>query len=294
MLGNSRSSAADAPEVRPISAGDVVDVAAFLHAELNSRVTPERWAEGIRTPWPDSGPNHGFMLVSGDAIAGVLLAFYSTRVIDGRREAFCNLGAWCVRPEYRSHGLRLLRAVLRQPGYHFTDLSPSGNVVPLNERLKFAFLDTDTALVPCLPLPLDQRCTVVTDPALLESLLSGTDLEIYRDHRGAQAARHVVLVRGEQRCYVMYRRDRRKRLPLFASILHVSAPELLTDMVRPFGRHLLLRHGVVGLLAEQRFLVRRPLLSVGLGAGRPKMFKSATLDSKDVDYLYSELTCVAW
>ena len=56
-------------------------------------------------------------------------------------------------PGYRLHGLRLLKAVLRQEGYHFTDLSPSGNVVGINERLRFRFLDTTTALVPNLPWP---------------------------------------------------------------------------------------------------------------------------------------------
>ena len=41
----------------------------------------------------------------------------------------------------------------RQDGYHFTDLSPSGNVVALNRRLGFTQLDTATALVPNLPWP---------------------------------------------------------------------------------------------------------------------------------------------
>ena len=58
-------------------------------------------------------------------------------MIDGRVERFCNLGAWCVLPEHRFHALRLLKALLAQDGYHFTDLSPSGNVVGLNERLGF-------------------------------------------------------------------------------------------------------------------------------------------------------------
>ena len=93
------------------------------------------------------------MLLDGDRIVGAHLAFYSRA--DDRRppERFCNLGAWCVLPEYRFHGLRLLKALLAQEGYHFTDLSPSGNVVGLNKRLGFEFLDTTTALVPNLPWP---------------------------------------------------------------------------------------------------------------------------------------------
>ena len=45
------------------------------------------------------------------------------------------------------HSLRLLRELLRQKGYVFTDLSPSGNVPAMNERLGFRHLDVSTRLV---------------------------------------------------------------------------------------------------------------------------------------------------
>ena len=51
------------------------------------------------------------------------------------------MGAWCVLDEFRAHGLRLVRADAGPGGYNFTDLSPSGNVVQLNTRLKFQFLE---------------------------------------------------------------------------------------------------------------------------------------------------------
>ena len=109
------------------------------------------------------------MLLDGDAVVGAHLAFYSERTIAGRRERFCNLGAWCVLPDYRFHALRLLKALLAQDGYHFTDLSPSGNVVGLNTRLGFRFLDTTTAVVPNLPWPSRPgRDTISADPALIE------------------------------------------------------------------------------------------------------------------------------
>ena len=121
---------------------------------------------------------------------------------------------------------------LAQDGYTFTDLSPSGNVVPLNTRLNFQHLDTETALVMNLPWPGWMTGTrILSDPALIEASLSGRDLEIYRDHAGAPAAHHLVVQRGGRSCYVMFRRDRRKRLPLFASILHVGDPELFRPLV---------------------------------------------------------------
>jgi hypothetical protein len=282
-------------EVRPVTGGDVPAVARFLHAHLNSRVSADAWARSVRVPWAADPPNHGFMLLDEDSVVGAYLAFYSTREVAGRRERFCNLGAWCVRPDYRRHSVRLLKALLAQPGYHFTDLSPSGAVVPLNSRLKFRFLDTTTALVPNLPWPTwPGRTAISSDPVVIERTLTGDQLRVYRDHAGAPAARHLVLRQGDESCYVMFRKDRRKNLPVFVSILHVSNPELFRRASRPLARHLLVRHGALGSLAELRVVGRRPRPSVLLRSPRRKMFRSASLQPDQVDYLYSELVCVAW
>jgi len=281
--------------VKPITGPDLPAVAEFLHTHLNGRVSPDAWACAVVVPWKADAPNHGYMLLCNGAVVGAYLAFYSDRTIAGRRERFCNLGAWCVLPEHRFHSLRLLKALLAQEGYTFTDLSPSGNVVPVNTRLKFDFLDTATALVPALPRPAWLgRGRVSADPAVIEDTITGKDLERYHDHAGAAAARHLVLVRGGEWCYVVFRKDRRKRLPFFASILYVNNPELLLAMGGRLSRHLLFRHGVLATLAELRVVKQRPRLSLMLGSPRRKMFKSAHLTPDQIDYLYSELVCVAW
>jgi hypothetical protein len=281
--------------VRPITESDRRPVAEFLHTHLNNRVTVEAWAGYLAVPWKVDAPNHGFQLLDGDAVVGAYLAFYSERTIDGRRERFCNLGAWCVRPEYRFAGIRLLKALLAQEGYHFTDLSPSGSVVPLNSRLKFRFLDTTTALVPNLPWPSwPRRHAISADPAVIEATLTGPELDLYRDHAEAAAARHLVLTRGAESCYVIFRKDRRKNLPLFASILYVSNPRLFRAMARRVARHLLVRHGALVTLTEPRVVGYRPRFSVLLRTPRRKMFKSPHLEPDQIDYLYSELVCVVW
>jgi hypothetical protein len=281
--------------VAPITDADVAPVAEFLHAHLNGRVSAGSWAEAMRVPWPVDAPNHGVALFDDDGVVGAYLAFYSTREIDGRTERFCNLGAWCVLPSHRLHSVKLLKALLAQDGYTFTDLSPSGNVIPLNTRLKFRSLDTATALMVNLPWPtLPGRYVISSDPSVIASTLTGGELALYRDHAGARAARHLVLKRGSQWCYVMFRRDRRKNLPLFASILHVSDPELFRAAARPLARHLLLRHGALGSLAELRIVAHRPRPSLLLRAHRRKMYRSPHLEPDQIDYLYSELVCVAW
>ena len=282
-------------KVSPIAGADVPRVAEFLHAHLNKRVPADAWVRSINVPWALDRPNAGYMLLDGDAVVGVYLAFYSQRTIDGCPERFCNLGAWCVLPEYRFHSLGLLRALLAQDDYHFTDLSPSGNAVPVNLKLRFRFLDTATTLIPNLPWPSwPGRNLISSDPAVIERTLTGRDLELYRDHVAAPAARHLVLIRNGEPCYVVFRKDRRKGLPLFATVLYVSNPKLFGDVARPLARHLLIRHGAMAMLVEGRVVGYRPRLSLGVRSPRRKMFRSARLEPAQIDYFYSELVCVSW
>jgi hypothetical protein len=282
-------------ELTPITDADVAAVANFLHASLNTRVSAAAWARAMSVPWKVEAPNHGFMLSDGSRVVGVYLAFYSERVVAGQVERFCNLGAWCVLPAFRFHGVGLLKALLKQDGYHFTDLSPSGSVVPLNLRMKFRSLDTSTALVPNLPwLSLRQRTRVSADPDVIANMLAGAELELYRDHAQAAAVRHLVLIGGSECCYVMFRKVRRKDLPVFATILYVGNPELFRSAIRPLTRHLLVRHGILATLAELRIVVHRPRPSFMLPSPRPKMYRSISLEPGQIDDLYSELVCVPW
>ena len=84
MLHSEVRSAAENIQICPITSGDVERVAAFLHAELNGRLSPSAWAAAIRPTWPSASPNHGFMLVNGERVLGAYVAFYSQRRVDDR------------------------------------------------------------------------------------------------------------------------------------------------------------------------------------------------------------------
>jgi hypothetical protein len=280
----------------PITSSDVPDVARFLAAHLNTHVPPERWSAAVAVPWAVEQPNHGFLLRTEDgAVVGAYLAYYSEQLVDGRLERFCNLGAWCVLEGHRHQGTRLLTRLLAQDGYHFTDFSPSGNVVALNRRLKFVDLDTTTQVVANVPASPGRRGFRVTgDEAALLGTLSAGELTLYRDHRRAAAARHLLVSTPREHCYVVFRRDTRKRVRAFGTILHVSNPELFRAAAGPVGAHLLTRHGIPATLVERRVAHGPVRRATTLRRSRPKMFRSPSLDADQVGYLYSELTCLAW
>jgi hypothetical protein len=145
-----------------------------------------------------------------------------------------------------------------------------------------------------LPWPrLSSWTRISADPEVIERTLVGSELVLYRDHAQALAARHMVVMRGEESCYVMYREYRYKGVPLFATILHVGNPDLFRRALVPVTRHLLLRHGLVATLAERRVVGYAPALSFKLDSW-PKMYRSASLEPTQIDDLYSELVCVPW
>jgi hypothetical protein len=303
-------------EVTPITDADTAAVASYLHHNLNNQISPAQWVDAMSGSWKTSAPNYGFMLRDGERVVGAYLALYSERTIAGQTERFCNLASWSVRPEFRIHSVRLLKALLAQDGYHFTDLAPMGNVIRINARMKFRFLDTSAVVLPNLPRPtLPHRTKISADPDVIASTLTGAELEVYRDHAHAAAVNHLVLIRGGEHCYVMFRRRWWRRKPVFAAVLYVSNPELFRRVTGSLTRHLLIRHRVLVTLVERRIVGRRPRSSVPLphpnalpskdgswlsrtyatryyGTIPPKMYHSASLEPAQIDDLYSELVCV--
>ena len=111
------------------------------------------------------------------------------------------------------------------------------------------------------------------------------------------AARHVVVVKGGGDMFtVMFRKDRRKKPPAVRVNFVRREPEVFL----PYDCQIRLptsansprdscdTGGTAGVVGD------RPKPSIMLKSPRPKMYRSVDLRPDQIDYLYSELTCVAW
>jgi hypothetical protein len=281
-------------KVEPITDTDLDEVGQFLGHNFPPDTSPEHWAQAWRRSCNLPGsqaPNHGMLLRSGDSIVGAYPAIYSTRQINGRTERFCNLAVWYVDPQHRTGSIRMVKALLAQPGYHFTDLTPIDVVQKLNLRLGFEYLDTDTALVVNLPWPTTPgRVKISADRAVIDATLPEPARTYYRDHTGCRWARHLVLLHRGDACYVQWRPEARKGRTMFASVQYVSDPPLFRAGFQALGRHFLTRHRLPFTLVEMRVAGGRIGPSLLLPNHRKRMFRSATLGPEQVDYLYSEIS----
>jgi hypothetical protein len=200
--------------IRPVHEGDLDSIILLLRGGHDSRLSYDAWRRLFDYPRAvKNQPNMGFVLESRAHTVGFLGAIYSERLVGEHVERFCNLSSWYVHPEFRSYSIALLMAVLKQPGYTFTDLSSNQAYIPVKSRCGFRQLESYKLLCgPWLYRSLLERkmrlprsgsfykARRILEIVLETSLLKGTELmreslPTRLDHRGVQLLAGAELVR---------------------------------------------------------------------------------------------------
>ncbi|TMG97347.1 MAG: hypothetical protein E6H69_13085 [Betaproteobacteria bacterium] len=194
---------------------------------------------------------------------------------------------------FRAQSMRLAMAVAAQPGFHFTDLTPTEVVSKTLQFLKFKPMNERHAIWPNLPWPLVRLggIRVLSDPAQIGPLLAPDDAKAYRDHRHLPWLRHLAVGVTDAWCYVVWKRTRLKGIT-GAVIIALSDAELFLRYRMALGSYLLVHHGLLYTHVESRLLPRLPALSIELLGYRSKVFRSDTLTAADMSNLYSELVAL--
>jgi hypothetical protein len=281
------------PTLEPIRDADLPEFCRFLNKNLHRERSPAAWAEAFQQDWCSTKPNNGFLIRHEGRIVGGIGAIYAERLVRGRTERFCNITSWCVLDSFRAQSMRLAMAVTEQPGFHFTDLTPTELVSRTLQFLKFKPMNERQAIWPNLPWPFAgfAGVRVVTDPEQIGRLLAPNDAKAYRDHCHLPWLAHVAVGRTGAWCYVVWKRTRLKGIT-GASILALSNPELFLRYRPALSSHLLLRRGLSYTRVESRLLPRLPALCIELSGYRNKVFNSDTLTAADMSNLYSELVAL--
>jgi len=281
------------PTLEPIRDEDLPEFCRFLHENLSRERSAEEWAKAFAQDWCPSKPNNGFLIRHQGRIVGGIGAIYAERPVRGRLERFCNITSWCVLDAFRAQSMRLAMAVAAQPGFHFTDLTPTEVVSKTLQFLKFKPMNERHAIWPNLPWPLARLggIRVLSDSAQIGLLLGPDDAKAYRDHRHLPWLRHLAVGVADAWCYVVWKRTRLKGIT-GAVIIALSDAELFLRCRMALGSYLLVHHGLLYTRVESRLLPRLPALSIELLGYRSKVFRSDTLTAADMSNLYSELVAL--
>jgi hypothetical protein len=277
------------PTIEPITEETLPEFAVFLESNMPAKRTAEDWVSGLRTGWGESRPNYGFLMRDEGVVVGGIGAIYSDRVIGEQKTSFCNITSWCVLDSHRKYSMQLAMNIVGQPGYHFTDFSPTSVVAGALQFLKFKALDEGVAVILNLPInPFIGR--VVTNLAEIERELSGSMADILRDHSSFPWLRHLLVGKPGSWCYIIFKEGKFKGFPC-ANIIYLSDNRLF-DLYLNRLRWYFFWNGVASTHVEKRMLDRTPILSKLRTGFNKKQFRSDTLSPLDIDYLYSEIVAL--
>lgn len=281
------------PSLHPIRDDDLPEFCEFLTRHLSAERTAQAWAQAFLQNWCPDKPNNGFLLRHEGCVVGGIGAIYAERTVRGRRERFCNITSWCVLDEFRTQSGRLAMAVVSQPGYHFTDLTPTEVVSKTLQFFKFKPMDERHYVWPNLPAPLARLrgVRVVADPQRIGGLLAPEDAKAFDDHRHLPWLHHLAVGRAGTWCHVVWRTTRLKHVS-GAMVLAVSDAGLFLRHRAAVASHLLLAHGLPYTRVEARLLPQRPRAALELAGYRQKVFRSDTLAPADISNLYTELVAL--
>ena len=275
-------------EARPAVAADQEKVAAFLHRNLDTHVSPERFARLFRYPWMADKPNCGYVLEESGEIAGFVGAIYSNRQVEGRMERFCNLTSWCVLESHRNHSMKLIAACHRDREQTYTNFSARPVVQKINEALKYQMLGRWKLFLPPLaalttlggPAP-----RVVTGVDAIAPRLHPEHARLLEDHAATQCS-HLLAEDASGYCYVISNRRVKKGVP-FSEVLYVSAADRFLRHLERIKLRILLLERTPALAVDERLLGCRQPFSYPFE--RVTMYRSARVPASTVDNLYSEL-----
>jgi hypothetical protein len=281
------------PTLESIRDEDLPEFCTFLRENLSRERSAEEWAKAFAQDWCPSKPNNGFLIRHQGRIVGGIGAIYAERPVRGRLERFCNITSWCVLDAFRPQSMRLAMAVAAQPGFHFTDLTPTEVVSKTLQFLKFKPMNERHAIWPNLPWPLVRLggTRVLSDSAQIGRLLAPNDAKTYRDHCHLPWLRHLAVGMTDAWCYVVWKRTRLKGIT-GAIIIALSDAELFLRYQMALGSYLLVHHGLLYTRVESRLLPRLPTLCIELSGYRSKVFRSDSLTAADMSNLYSELVAL--
>jgi hypothetical protein len=283
--------------IREARGDDFERVYPLLLEFKNPHLNMENWRQLFIDHTGLQNDHFGWVLVDGDDVVGFVGTILSERTIRGETVRLCNMSSWIVKPEYRAHSLALHAKVIANKSIAVTNLSPTPQVLKLQDKLGFTLMDKSERII--LPVvtarTFTDDCRVLIEPRAINGALTGENLRFFQDHQ-LPFNRHVLLRTSAGDCYLMMNRTLKTiggnfRLP-FARVHHIGAPGIFVRHLEKLVVRVATSIKVVAIIVDDRMLhgtvpwhsFMRP------GGERKATFRSDWLMADDIDGLYTEAT----
>ncbi|MDA3779567.1 MAG: hypothetical protein PF487_04985 [Bacteroidales bacterium] len=234
----------------------------------------------------------GYVLEDNEEIVGFIAYILSVREINNRSYKFCNFSTWTVNEDQRSYSILLTAPIknLKRNNYTMVNLSPSKPAYEVfTKLLKFNKLEIKQTKVPFLPYNMiSKKIKYRFDEEIDISNLTHQEIIDYESMKDYNA-NSLYIEKDSQSCLIVFNKIYEKRYIPFASILHISNPDLFLKCISLLRCIINLKINTFALLIDNRLINNNKIkLSMVREMPNPKLFWSESLDCSEIDNLYSE------
>lgn len=235
------------------------------------------------------GPERGFALYADGVAVGFIGTIFSTRLIDGRQQTFCNASSWIVREPFRNASILLLKPILALRDCTLVNLTPNERAYEIFKKFGFKDLESELLLLPPLANPITLRGSFASDPVKVRATLTENQQDIFDKLSTSARVSHIVLRDAKASCYVVATRRFVRGIPI-ADIHYVSDREFFWSH-RGLAHVALLRTlGAVGMAIDRR-CVSGDVPKIALHRRALRLYRPAHPETppEAIDSLFTEL-----
>jgi RimJ/RimL family protein N-acetyltransferase len=275
-------------DLRLAGPDDRVPVTAFLHEQMSSRISLERWRRLFDYRWLEDKPDRGVIVTDNGVVTGYLGVIYADRRLGGRVARTANLSSWYISRSLRGQGLGLamLELATRDPGVTYTTFSSNPPALRLMAKAGLGLLDERRLLWrPTAEPPAGIEVLSGFDAVWPE--VSDDERRTLEDHRDLPVQPRLLLT-SEGDCLVILMVKTKGADVAYHEVLHIGHPAMLARHAQAFA-NAVLAPGASVLAIDRRLLDACEVTAESEAISVPRYFRSPHLVAREVDFLYSEI-----
>ncbi|WP_460891925.1 hypothetical protein [Rufibacter soli] len=295
-------------EVRKAYADDFEGILPLL---MNFNKDVSIWRNLFINHWNHKENYFGFVVTDEEKIVGFLGGIFSSRIIRGQQEKFCNLSTWIIDEKYKKHGLSLFLPVLELDEYTITNFSSAEKTYIISKKLGFEDIEPNLQyFIPTFRSRTLKGLSIELDPLKIEKVLKGEDLKIFKDHLNFQC-HHIYINHGDEYSYLVVKQTQAFLKPVYyvnrffqkifktnfiqehallGQLHYVSNKSLFQSSLGSISWEICRRLKIIGLVANAAWLGEcKGIKAWPYKTFSSPLFRSTSLKKEDIDTMYSEV-----
>lgn len=246
--------------------------------------------------WKSDEDYFGYVLYDNNKPIAFCAYIFYTRIINDKKEKFCNFSSWVVDADYRKvYKLEVLKPLfkLAEEGYTLVGLNPTSGAYKAEKALGFKDLETGRFTIPVnflqFKIKKAKQVKLFHNDFILKELKNINLKKIHEDHLFFSNLNRLLIKINGIEIYIIYNFLKKKKLFKIMNIHYISNTEIFFKNIYIILTALFLKTKTFGIVIESRFLSdNNKIIKFYEQYKQPHIYLSNSLKGEEIDLLYTE------